>query len=969
MPNSYERISVVLTKPMGIVFSERGRNRGLFISDLPRTGEAARSGVLQKGDVLTYVDDQKMSKLDFDQAMSILASTTSGTVNLQFKRKIESDANASKTASPRKTNHSSSKKARERASKHGSKSPSKRSRSRGRKPSRGRSPSITQQMLENLDILCGGSGQRFGLGSGAGPCGGWREVRDSSQDSGVYSTGSDLGHSRGSGHSTLLSQNGSDVSSFYSSDADESLKEEDLATIMSEGSARDEHAQTPMARMNMGKDLHSVNAPAPPPHLPPPQHIGQVNYAHGHGLPVETAMGTNVPGSGSLGNFANNGATVNYQNEQGVTAKPLPPTSTPPEQPKLTTLASLPHPTNLAVNTNPSAMQPPFGMGVTAIYDQSPQRSQVKSMVSQENASSVHAASVHTVSVHAASVHAPSVHAASVHDASVHAPSVHAPSVLHSSPPKDSPLNRVGSPIPLALVARSESNVDTKQQVIDILIKHDPSRLPLVNKLLKKFDGREQELLDRLNKRYIKGKVDPAPPNDPATKTKVIASTILMEDASNPQQVVSSHQLKHKRSPSELAAQKAQSFLMKPQTARRILNDGMTKLQEIDTSRPETPTIPITPKSSPSSAIKPNNESLEDDKGDGEEKGEGTPEREGLLLVEKGGKAGKKAKAEKKKVDKERKRMEKKEKAVHAKVSKLVSFVYGTVSDSEHKARIKTILRAYKDREFVLLKLLETKAEVKIDNEKNSTPPKGIPKTISYVSDADDNDETTSIGSDTMKSGKSGKSEKSGKSIKSSKRSKSSRSRSASADQEGKSSSGRRKPPGPKKGITKSSNGEEDTISTLSHGTAKFARRKSAEARNLAKAGSNESKEDRGSLKGNSSGSSTKENAKERDKLKKRSGSWLFGKKKEKTGGKSSSTPKREKSPATPNLRSPSRGQSVRSNDAKGRILSQKSPTGNDTGGTTSGVKSGESRRDMKEEEGKSSDFLINLDRTLTSEI
>ena len=93
---------------------------------------------------------------------------------------------------------------------------------------------------------------------------------------------------------------------------------------MSEGSARDEHAQTPLARMNMGKDLHRVTAPAPPHHVPPSQHIGQVNYAHEHGLPVVTATGTtvmNVPGSGSLGNFANNGVTVNDQKEQAVTTK------------------------------------------------------------------------------------------------------------------------------------------------------------------------------------------------------------------------------------------------------------------------------------------------------------------------------------------------------------------------------------------------------------------------------------------------------------------------------------------------------------------------------------------------------------------------------------------------------------------------------------------------------------------------
>ena len=72
---------------MGIVFSERGRNNGLFISDLPRTGEAARCGQLQKGDILTHVGSTRMDRLSFDSAMAILASTGGDFVHMTFKRK------------------------------------------------------------------------------------------------------------------------------------------------------------------------------------------------------------------------------------------------------------------------------------------------------------------------------------------------------------------------------------------------------------------------------------------------------------------------------------------------------------------------------------------------------------------------------------------------------------------------------------------------------------------------------------------------------------------------------------------------------------------------------------------------------------------------------------------------------------------------------------------------------------------
>jgi hypothetical protein len=137
------------------------------------------------------------------------------------------------------------------------------------------------------------------------------------------------------------------------------------------------------------------------------------------------------------------------------------------------------------------------------------------------------------------------------------------------------------------------------------------------------------------------------------------------------------------------------------------------------------------------------------------------------------------------------------------KINTLVNYVYGETSEAEHDVRISTILKAYRGRELILMKLLETKADVKEDTDtraslkgnkkssksaKSSKSSKGsrdkIPRHISYESSAGDD---------------------------SSDDAKSYRSRSA--------------PPRARKGITKSSNGDDDTISDISYGTAKFTQR------------------------------------------------------------------------------------------------------------------------------------------------
>ena len=54
------------------------------------------------------------------------------------------------------------------------------------------------------------------------------------------------------------------------------------------------------------------------------------------------------------------------------------------------------------------------------------------------------------------------------------------------------------------------------------------------------------------------------------------------------------------------------------------------------------------------------------------------------------------------------------------KITKLVNYVYGETTKKDHEGRISTILKAYAGRELILLKLLETKKEVKKDTDKKS---------------------------------------------------------------------------------------------------------------------------------------------------------------------------------------------------------------------------------------------------------
>ena len=256
---------------MGIVFSERGRDRGLFISDLPRTGEAARSGLLRKGDVLTYVGETKMSKIDFDQAMGILANTIGTSISLKFKRRIHGQDAAASQAQSKQSKHSKSGKSANKSSNfkkvsfhvgntvthlnpidtpsppltphiHPTTTLQRASSNSSRNTNRSKNktinnPSITQQMMENIEIICGGNGKssNFNSSNMPGACGGLFQVTKS----GSADT-TDLSYA--SGNSTITDYE-TIQSSFYSSDGESNGEREENATIMSEGSAPDQQGE------------------------------------------------------------------------------------------------------------------------------------------------------------------------------------------------------------------------------------------------------------------------------------------------------------------------------------------------------------------------------------------------------------------------------------------------------------------------------------------------------------------------------------------------------------------------------------------------------------------------------------------------------------------------------------------------------------------------------------------------------
>jgi PDZ domain len=85
-------IRLTLRKPMGIVFepmydpNQVSVQRGVRICDLPRTGAAALSRKLEVGDELLSINDKTMSRLTFDEIMDFIIEADPEQVNLLFRR-------------------------------------------------------------------------------------------------------------------------------------------------------------------------------------------------------------------------------------------------------------------------------------------------------------------------------------------------------------------------------------------------------------------------------------------------------------------------------------------------------------------------------------------------------------------------------------------------------------------------------------------------------------------------------------------------------------------------------------------------------------------------------------------------------------------------------------------------------------------------------------------------------------------
>ena len=99
-PSSTGLLRLTLRKPMGIVFEPMydpntpSIQRGVRICDLPRTGAAALSRKLEVGDELLSINDKTMSRLTFDEIMDFIIEADPEEVNLLFRRPRKEQLNA-----------------------------------------------------------------------------------------------------------------------------------------------------------------------------------------------------------------------------------------------------------------------------------------------------------------------------------------------------------------------------------------------------------------------------------------------------------------------------------------------------------------------------------------------------------------------------------------------------------------------------------------------------------------------------------------------------------------------------------------------------------------------------------------------------------------------------------------------------------------------------------------------------------
>jgi len=110
-PSSTGLLRLTLRKPMGIVFepmydpNSPSIQRGVRICDLPRTGAAALSRKVEVGDELLSINDKTMSRLTFDEIMDFIIEADPEEVNLLFRRPRREQLHARHGINPTKASN------------------------------------------------------------------------------------------------------------------------------------------------------------------------------------------------------------------------------------------------------------------------------------------------------------------------------------------------------------------------------------------------------------------------------------------------------------------------------------------------------------------------------------------------------------------------------------------------------------------------------------------------------------------------------------------------------------------------------------------------------------------------------------------------------------------------------------------------------------------------------------------------
>eukprot|EP00531_Pseudo-nitzschia_arenysensis_P006206 CAMPEP_0116141984 /NCGR_PEP_ID=MMETSP0329-20121206/14666_1 /TAXON_ID=697910 /ORGANISM="Pseudo-nitzschia arenysensis, Strain B593" /LENGTH=874 /DNA_ID=CAMNT_0003637189 /DNA_START=146 /DNA_END=2770 /DNA_ORIENTATION=+ len=640
-PSATGLLRLTLRKPMGIVFEPMydpntpSIQRGVRICDLPRTGAAALSRKLEVGDELLSINDKTMSRLTFDEIMDFIIEADPEEVNLLFRRPRKEQLNArlginvNKSSNPNgpgvkwiddesrninggkggkpetsSMSRSSGKKDRKSSRRNGGGSSrntdddtlqsedndySRGRSSRGRKGRRRKDPYETESFLDILiDTIC------------ANPDSVCRDRRRGDDD--YYSDDDETFASRDdSTYVTYESEDRSKIpkkskskKSKKSRDDDSSEYDETEEDTLDDKRGKREKASTRLSPANEGQRLKSE-------------------------------MDSNKKSSGR---YEDDGTleTVDSRERQKALEAAVVPEQTPP-------LGLAPNPEPAAAPVLPSDTDDDGNPAPikTVEYDDMDNGADVSVMESLGGPSLLIEKQRQAAAVVATKVAVPPV-----------------PTEI---------IDNFGKDYPLDFGFTREQTIQNDPLrfytfvVKGLLQEHEPEKVRLLDKLLAKYRGREDHLVQKLSVRYNKDDEDV-----PEHEENELGAARSFEDAVN-QGKGSAH---------------ANATI---QTAReRMQNDGFQAEQW------------------------PQKESKEQDEHDDQQ-----PEMQSESGTEFSGDS-----------------IDGTSPAVIAQVSELLNYVYGKTSVPGQIDRVSTIMRAYEGREAVLLELLETKALIKANREKEN---------------------------------------------------------------------------------------------------------------------------------------------------------------------------------------------------------------------------------------------------------